>query len=475
MVSDGVSAGSRDGMPVWTRTGDGRYILVYEATDSSGHPFIIRYKISNDGYNWSGARQTLYVPTTAGKKAGAPFVVRLGDGRLMASFQTDEDSPNTGDSYSSMRTMISSDNGSSWTYTFNPFPVSDTTHANWNSLMSVDTTQVVAATSTNFPTSGIVLRFGDAGTPSNINLADNWSFETANANGWTTYGDDYPNRIHIHGLNDGIARAPGGGNYFVGLAGTSGPGTAYIGQTITGLDNGMYTMKAYMRSSGGQNSAFMEAKDFGGSTLTAPFPVTTTWTQVTINNVMVTNGQATIGFYSSMSSGSQWADIDKVEFIKTASSTPLNTNLTNNWGFETANVNGWTTFGDDYPNRIHIHGLNDGIARAPGGGNYFVGLAGTSGPGTAYIGQTITGLQNGTYTMKAYLRSSGGQNTALMEVKNYGGSTLTHNFPITNTWTQVSISGINVTNGKATIGFYSSMSSGSQWADIDNVEWIRTS
>ena len=317
LVSDGVSAGSRDGMPVWTRMSDGRYILVFEASDQSGYPFVIRYKISDDGYNWSGPRQTLYIPTRPGKKAGAPFVVQLGDGRLMASFQTDEDSPNTGDAYSSMRTMISADNGATWGYKFNPYPVSDTTSANWNALMAIDSTRVVAATSTDFPSSRIVLRFGNAVTPFHVNLANNWGFETANVNGWTTYGDDYPNRILIHGLNDGIARAPGGGDYFVGLSGTSGPATAYVGQTITGLDNGVYMMRAYLRSSGGQNAAYMEVKDYGGSAQTVNFPVTTTWTQISITGINVTNGQATIGFYASMSHPSQWADIDNVEWIRT--------------------------------------------------------------------------------------------------------------------------------------------------------------
>jgi hypothetical protein len=474
VVSDGVANNSRDGMPVFTKMADGRYIVVFEATDVSGHPFAIKYKISNDGINWSGTRQTMYIPTNAGKKAGAPYVVKLGDGRLMASFQTDDSSTNTGDSYSSMRTMISSDNGATWGYLYNVFPVSDTKFSNWNSLMAVDTTRVMAVTSANFPSTGIYLRTGNAGTPSNVNLADNWGFETANVNGWAPSGADYPNRIHIHGLNDGIARAPGGGNYFIGLAGTSSPGTAYIGQTITGLDRGTYTMRAYMRSSGGQTSNYMEVKDYGGSTMTTNFPVTGTWTQVTISGISVTNAQATIGFYAANTSDSQWADIDNVEFIKTASTTPLNVNLTNNWGYETANVNGWTTYGSDYPDRIHIHGINDGIARAPGGGNYFIGLAGISSPGTAYVGQTITGLQNGTYTMRAYLRSSGGQTSNYMEVKNYGGATQQANFPVTSSWTQLTISGISVTNGQAAVGFFASNSSSSQWADIDNVEFFRT-
>ena len=84
--------------------------------------------------------------------------------------------------------------------------------------------------------------------------------------------------------------------------------------------------------------------------------------------------------------------------------TPTQTNLVNNPGFETANVAGWTTYGDDYPNRILIHGANDGVG-LPAEGSYFVGLAGTSGPSTAYVGQTISGLDNGTYTMRARMRA----------------------------------------------------------------------
>ncbi|SEK52489.1 BNR repeat-like domain-containing protein [Paenibacillus sp. cl141a] len=315
-VSDGVSASSRDGMPVITRMQDGRYMTVFEASDVAGHPFVIKYKISPDGLNWSVPRQTLYVPVGNGKKAGAPFVVTLPDGRLMAAFQTDESSANTGDPYTSMFTMISSDNGATWQHKTNVFPVSDTKSSNWNSLMTVDSTRVAAVTSATDPVSGIYLRFGYTVTPSQTNLVNNPGFETANVAGWTTYGDDYPNRILIHGANDGVGLPAAEGSYFVGLAGTSGPATAYVGQTITGLDNGTYTMRARMRSSGGQNSCVMEVKDYGGGMRQTGCPVTTAWTPVTISNIQVTAGKATIGFYVSNSSSSQWADIDQVEFFR---------------------------------------------------------------------------------------------------------------------------------------------------------------
>src|SRR5690606_22504371 len=50
MVSDGAAAGSRDGMPVITRMADGRYMSIFEASDVAGHPFVIKFKISEDGF-----------------------------------------------------------------------------------------------------------------------------------------------------------------------------------------------------------------------------------------------------------------------------------------------------------------------------------------------------------------------------------------------------------------------------------------
>lgn len=71
-----------------------------------------------------------------------------------------------------------------------------------------------------------------------------------------------------------------------------------------------------MRSSGGQNSCVMEVKDFGGTSRQTNCPVTTAWTPVTLSNIAVVNGQATIGFFTSNSQASQWVDIDRVEFTR---------------------------------------------------------------------------------------------------------------------------------------------------------------
>jgi arabinogalactan endo-1,4-beta-galactosidase len=89
---------------------------------------------------------------------------------------------------------------------------------------------------------------------------------------------------------------------------------------------------------------------------------------------------------------------------------------------------------------------------------------------TVYTYQTKTGLTNGTYTLKAWVKSGGSQTTARMEAKNCGGSQLNYNLPTTNNWTQITISNIAVSNNQCTIGFYS-VAAANQWINFDDVEF----
>jgi hypothetical protein len=91
---------------------------------------------------------------------------------------------------------------------------------------------------------------------------------------------------------------------------------SYTYQTITGLSNGLYTLKAWVKSDyGGLGTAYMQAKDYGGSSVTANIPTTSAWTQISIPNINVTNGKSTIGFYSN-SPANAWYYVDHVEFVK---------------------------------------------------------------------------------------------------------------------------------------------------------------
>lgn len=82
------------------------------------------------------------------------------------------------------------------------------------------------------------------------------------------------------------------------------------------VPNGKYTLTAYVQSSGGQGSANMFAKDFGGSEMsTSIASAAGNWTKKTVKDIPVTNGKITIGFSTSGSS-SQWIAVDDIELIK---------------------------------------------------------------------------------------------------------------------------------------------------------------
>ena len=93
---------------------------------------------------------------------------------------------------------------------------------------------------------------------------------------------------------------------------------------------------------------------------------------------------------------------------------------------------------------------------------------------TASIDQNIT-LPNGTYTLTAWVKSSGGQKSANLYAKNYGASELDHSLnQAIGTWTQESITGITVTNGTIQVGIASNANAGN-WIYADDFNLIQTS
>lgn len=107
IISAGERRGSRDGMPVWMRLEDGSYLMAIEATTQSGkgHPFVISLLRSEDGRNWSEP-ETVYTAYGDGSKAAAPGLCQLADGRIVLTFQTDEDSAEKGDGNSVAKFIV---------------------------------------------------------------------------------------------------------------------------------------------------------------------------------------------------------------------------------------------------------------------------------------------------------------------------------------------------------------------------------
>ncbi|MEP7099778.1 MAG: GDSL-type esterase/lipase family protein [Burkholderiales bacterium] len=84
-------------------------------------------------------------------------------------------------------------------------------------------------------------------------------------------------------------------------------------QTLTGLSNGLYTVKAWVRGSGGQQ---LYAKNYGGAQMSTAIAASDAYTQVVISNVNVTNGNVEIGFWSNDAQGGSWLSADDVTFYK---------------------------------------------------------------------------------------------------------------------------------------------------------------
>lgn len=122
MIVVASSNRSRDGMPGVARLNDGSIIVIIESWRNPGNPkFVIRTVQSNDnGNNW-GNRRDVYVPGNASKNAGSPDIRALPDGRLVASFMTDEDAgPQDWPNHASTKVLVTngpaSFNNVPWAY-----------------------------------------------------------------------------------------------------------------------------------------------------------------------------------------------------------------------------------------------------------------------------------------------------------------------------------------------------------------------
>ena len=113
---------SRDGMPVTDIMKDGTYVMIFEGTYrreeynyftggtlEEYHPFEIVLSYSKDGEIWSNPIE-IYHGHNNGSKYSAPYICVTKSDQLIISFQTDENSINSGfkgDKYSIMKVIIS--------------------------------------------------------------------------------------------------------------------------------------------------------------------------------------------------------------------------------------------------------------------------------------------------------------------------------------------------------------------------------
>jgi arabinogalactan endo-1,4-beta-galactosidase len=83
-------------------------------------------------------------------------------------------------------------------------------------------------------------------------------------------------------------------------------------QQLTGLATGSYTLRAWVRSGGGQVATYLALRDCGGTEQRTPIPTTSTWTQISVT-AQVTTGRCTASIVSNARAGN-WINVDDLEF-----------------------------------------------------------------------------------------------------------------------------------------------------------------
>ena len=84
-------------------------------------------------------------------------------------------------------------------------------------------------------------------------------------------------------------------------------------QYLSGLTNGNYTLTAWVRSGGGQNSAYLALKNCGSAEQRTDLPVSASgWIRI-VTSIAVTNNQCTISINSDANAGN-WINVDDLTF-----------------------------------------------------------------------------------------------------------------------------------------------------------------
>ncbi|AIQ65210.1 hypothetical protein PSTEL_20920 [Paenibacillus stellifer] len=151
----------------------------------------------------------------------------------------------------------------------------------------------------------------------------NLDFEAGSLTDWTAAGTAAVQTADAHG-----------GSYSAKLSAAS----STLTRTITGIEQGSYTLSAWVKGGTSSNSAYITATETGGPdtrTMIDTYISTTEWKQISMRNVLIYNGQVKITITSG--TGSNLA-VDDIELtLDSSDANPLA-----NWSFETGDLGGWT-------------------------------------------------------------------------------------------------------------------------------------
>jgi arabinogalactan endo-1,4-beta-galactosidase len=138
----------------------------------------------------------------------------------------------------------------------------------------------------------------------------NPGFESGDLTSWTVVGD--ANAVDVRRESRNVH-----GGFYALHYWLDTPFSFTVSQTVTGLENGTYSLSAWIQGGGGETALQLLASDYGGPTQTVDI-VTTGWQEwktPTIGAIQVTNGQINVGLKVS-SKGGSWAFLDDMELTK---------------------------------------------------------------------------------------------------------------------------------------------------------------
>ncbi|GHE03297.1 glycosyl hydrolase 53 family protein [Streptomyces alanosinicus] len=164
---------------------------------------------------------------------------------------------------------------------------------------------------------GLALTALPAQTASAASTLTNGGFEsdgtgTGTPTGWSEYGDTGASYTESGGHS---------GSYRL----TQYAASAYKVETyqyLSGLTDGTYTLTAWVRSSGGQNAAYIALKNCGSAEQRTDLPISSTgWIRI-VTPINVTNSQCTISINSDANAGN-WINVDDLTFTSGTTGTSI--------------------------------------------------------------------------------------------------------------------------------------------------------
>lgn len=89
----------------------------------------------------------------------------------------------------------------------------------------------------------------------------------------------------------------------------------HLYQEISGLPEDLYTLKAWVQSSGGQKECKVYIRYQGGDEKSCLIAKSSSWTQIKISNISITNGNCQIGIFSD-ENANNWVKVDDISLFK---------------------------------------------------------------------------------------------------------------------------------------------------------------